>query len=720
MSDVSSYPEYDLSTISSGVDYLKNGYIDYSKAVIVERALPDGYDGLKPVNRRVLETLRTSKTKGLQKSSMVSGDTMGHLHPHGDDAIYQAMVLMTDINGSCAFHTLDGHGTFGHVYSTEKAAAKRYTEVKLSAWSSEYFGEMDGINMIPNFDSTRSEPDVLPVSFPAVLVNSTSGIAVGFKCNIPSFNFVDVCNLVIEYIQDGCCHTVIAPDFVTGGYYVKNDKELMKLMKAGVAKLKLRGKCIVDGKQIHVTEIPFSKTIQRIISQVNNLETNCISNAYDADDFSHDIKFTVNCSSKNRTDEAVFELYKNTDFQSTYNADITVVIDGAPKRVGVWGLIEYWVEKRKKILKKSYECRIEEFKASIREALAFMEIINSGDKKLELVNIIAKNGRSAGAQYIIDNFTREQVPTDLVDFCSSRSLPSYHDGGKYASEYNRLKPELDRLQSEIGDLDGVILSQMNSLKSKYGSKFERRTEITTKDYIFSEDEEIEDKYVDTTPCVYEFRRTGFIKKLRTASNDADVDFVIHGTSSDTLIAFDNRGRLLRVYGQDLSLNSISDVGTYLPIYLNINEQDDYLITWIGKLDGRELMLLYKDGNVGFVNTSEWDNSNRNVKVLNRGIASSVADKLGAVLADIPEMLFVSDEEGRIAYVYTADIKRKDRTAKTRAFELIRGCLLDSYVGMPITKGILYLANIQSYHGKLKFIQALEDFNGDADDFTNMF
>lgn len=714
--------KYDLSTISSGVEYLKNGYIEYAEEVITGRALPDGYDGLKPVNRRVLDILRTSKVKGLQKSGSVSSETMGKLHPHGDDAIYQAMVLMTDKNGSVAFPTLKGHGSFGHVYSTDAPAAKRYTEVQLLDQAQEYFGEMEGVDMIPNFDSTRSEPKILPVSFPAVLVNSTSGIAVGFKCNIPSFNFVDVCNLVIEYINDGYCHTVIEPDFVTGGYYVKNDKELMKLMKGGLARLKLRGKCIIDGKCIHVIEVPYTKTANRLISQINNLEASCIVNAYDPDDHSHTALVTVNCPSKNRTEEAVFELYKNTDFQCSYSADITVVIDGAPKRLGVWGVIEYWVGKRREILRRDYEVRIRDYKESMREALAFMEVVNARDKCKELVNIITDSGSSAGATYIRNNFTREQVPEDLITFCSSRSLPSYHDGGKYANEYSRLKVHLDEMESDLEDLDNVIVRQMKNLIAKYGNALKRRTEVTTKDYIFSEEEDSSnEKYVDSTPCVYEFKKSGFLRKAKTESFADDVDYVIHATSSDTLIAFDNRGRLLRIYCQDLPLSG-SDIGTYLPVYLNLEETDDYRITWIGKLDGRELMLLYKDGNVGFVDTSEWDDSGRNVKVLNRGIAASVADKLGAVLEDIPEMLFVSDTEGRIAYTYTKDIKHKDRTAKTRVFEMPRNSTaeLDSFVGLPMSKGVLYLDNIRNYDNKLRHLNNVDDFRGSPEDFTIMF
>lgn len=708
---------YDLSTISSGIDYLKDGYIDYAKEVISGRALPDLYDGLKPVNRRILETLRTGKvTKSFMKSARIDGNVLA-LHPHGNSSVYQAMVLMTDKNGSLAFPLLAGSGNFGGVYKEDPAAADRYTEAKLHGNTEEYFGEMNGIDFVPNFDSTLSEPVVFPVNFPAVLVNSTSGIAVGFRSNIPSFNFVDVCNLVLEYIDNGVCTTVIEPDFVTGGYYVRNNKELQKLMQAGTGKIKLRAKTITDGKKIIVTEVPYGKTIQRLIKQVNDLNTSSIRNAYDTDDFDHGAGFTVDCSSKGRVDEALYTMFKDTDMQYTYSADITVVQDGVPKRMGVWNIIEQWVIWRRSVLTKEYTHQYEALKESLREASAFMCIVNDYDKRMELVRLIADSGRDAGKKYIRENFTREQIPEDLIDFCASRSLPSYHNGGKYASIFTTGKAQLDSLQNSLDNIDNVIKVQIKSLISKYGSMMKRRTEITTKDYEFSEDSKTTEKVVDTSYCVYEIKNN-FLKKLRVASGDPTIDYYVEGTASDTLIAFDNRGRLLRIYCQDLPLNG-TDIGTYLPTYFNLNESDDYKITYVGKLDGKELMLLYKDGNVGFVDTSEWVDNNRNVRVLQKGIAVSSAPLLGKVLEQIPEMIWVSDEAGNIAWANTADIKHKDRTAKTRVFNLKGNTLIDSYICTDFTSGMMLVNNYGDYAGSLRPLKDINDFRGDPNDFIYM-
>lgn len=711
-------PVYDLTTISSGVDYLKDGYLEYAREVITGRALADCYDGLKPVNRRILATLYADKvTKTHMKSARVSGNVLA-LHPHGEGSVYAAMILMTQRNGSLAFPLLDGAGNFGGVYKDDPPAAMRYTEVKLHAGTKEYFGQMNGITEVPNFDSTLTEPEVLPVSFPAVLVNSTSGIAVGFRSNIPSFNFEDVCNLVIEYIEKGQCTTVIEPDFVTGGYYVRNQKELLKLMRAGSGKLKLRAKHIVDGKKIVVTEVPFGKTIQKLIRQINNLNESSIRNAYDTDDFDHGTGFTVDCASKNRVNEALYVMLKNTDLQYMYSADITVVLNGTPKRMGVWEIIAEWTDWRRGVVKKELEYQRESLLYSIREARAFMAIVNSYDKRMELVRIIADKGRAAGKTYIRDNFTREEVPEDLIDFCASRPLPAYHDGGKLHEVYLNGEKQVKALESQISSVDTVIVNEMKRLIREYGPKMQRRTEVTTRDYEFTESEKTTEKFVDTSQCLFELK-DNFIRKLRYAAPSSSAQYVIDGKADDTLIAFDNRGRILRIYGPDLPLSGASDVGIYLPNYLGLKESDDYKVLWMGKMEGQELMLLYKDGNVGFVDTSEWVGNSRNVKVLQRGISPTSAPNLGAVLEDIPEMIYVSDTDGNLAWASVADIKRKDRTAKTRVFDLYRGKMLDSYLLADFAVGTVLVNNYGVYANKLKPLPDISDFRGDVNEFKDM-
>ena len=453
------------SLISPGLFYLARGYIEYSQEVITNRALPDEYDGLKPVNRRILATLFQKKVTSLMKSATLSGDVL-HLHPHGDASVYQALVLMTDKNGGLAFPVVKGQGNFGGVFTTDKPAAPRYTNVMLHPWAKEYFEEKHGINYIPNYDATTTEPERLPVSFPAVLVNATSGIAVGFKTTIPSFNFNDVCDLVIEYLKDGKCSTVICPDFVTGGYYIKDKKELQKLMLTGVGKIKLRGKAKIKDKQILATEIPYGKTIQGIVSKILDKNIPSIRSAYNADDKTKKFKFKVDCTTKSRAEEALYTIYKDSDFQYTMSADITVIREGVPVRVGVWQIIEDWTNWRKKVLTKEYNYQIGLAKKSAEEANAVMLLINSG-KKDDFVKVVTTQGRNAGRQFLQDNFTREELNNDMIDFVGSREISVYYDGGRYKTLEEESNKAVHDIEYKISHLDEIIIDQMEKLKKKY-------------------------------------------------------------------------------------------------------------------------------------------------------------------------------------------------------------------------------------------------------------
>lgn len=715
---------YDASSVSPSVSYLINGYVDYARAVICERALASLYDGLKPVHRRIIYTLDVLKVKDKLKSSNVTGKCLTY-HPHSPSAVYEAAVLMTEKNGSWAFPLLTGQGSFGGFFKTDPAAAERYTSLGLNKeYTDQFLGEMNGIQFVPNFDSTTTEPELLPVSFPAVLVNSTTGIAVGFRSNIPSFNFVDVCNLVKEYVQKGYCETVIMPDFVGGGYYIRDDKELQKLMTTGTAKIKLRGKANINGKTIDVYEIPYGKTIQGILKQINKKDYNFIKTAYDVDDFDHNLLYTVECKNKSQVQEALYYMCKDTDYQYNFSADITVVQNNKPVRLGVWDVIAEWVKWRRQVIIKNEKVRLDWLLDESKKVRAFMELISKSELKETFVQTASKQGKSKAIEYLKQNFDNDLFDDEVCEWVVTRRLSEFNNGGKYAGKLNDIMAQIEGSKSIIDDVDSEIIRQMNTLIAKFGSRLARRTEVTTEDYNFTEEKGKKEVVKDTSSCHYAFKN-GFLRKLRLPVNDNGVQFQFAGTSSDTLVAIDNRGRVLRVYCNELPTHAVSDTGIYLPNYFGLKESDDYKITWIGRLDGRKYMLLYKDGNVGVLDTSEWIGNNRNVRILEKGIARACAEYLGAVVPidDLDEfnkcMLFVSDTAGRIAYRQLSELKHKDRTAKTRAFNLTKGAEIDCYAIMPTPKGCMLLPNLAEYNGKLKEFNMAES-RVVPSDFTMFF
>ena len=231
--------------------------------------------------------------------------------------------------------------------------------------------------------------------------------------------------------------------------------------------------------------------------------------------------------------------------------------------------------------------------------------------------------------------------------------------------------------------------------------------------FIEEDGNTKVKVEDSSEVYYAFKG-GFLRKCRMNIDDKQAA-VFQGKANDTLIAFDNRGRLLRIYCSDIPLHGKTDLGTYLPTYLGIEEGNDYSITWIGRLSGATLLLLYNDGNIGFVDTSEWDSSTRRVKVLERGISSVCANKLCAVFEEIPKYLFVTDTSGKLGWVVTSELKRKDRTAKTKVFNVNPKERIDSVAYFDEDRCLLNLVDAMRFKDKMKKIKP-GDFIGDESIF----
>lgn len=700
----------DLDCFEGGLDNLVSGYLEYALEVIKNRALPDGRDGLKPVNRRILETLRQSKTKGLQKCQDISGATL-RLHPHGDRAVYSALVRMVDSNMSLNIPTIQGHGTFGAVYKTDAPAAARYTECKLHENATDYFGEMDGVDIVPNYNGTCKEPAVLPVSYPALLCNASSGIAVGFRCNFPAFNFNDVIDLTIERLKTGKCTSVIYPDFSSGGYYIKNEKEIRKIMLTGKGKLKLRGKTRIDGKHIETFEYPYGVTLQYIKKQIEDKNIDGVQNVSDYDGFTTSGLLNIECRSKNRVDDVLLSLYKGTDLQSTFSVDMTAIVDDKPLTKGVYDWIEVWVDWRKEVLTKQYTKVVDAWKAELPRLSALMKLIQKTDVRDEMSRKALHESDGSAIKYLQEQFKNDEEFTyDTCNWLANRRLSQLRDGGKYKSRYDSLTNSILAYENMLNDLDGTIITQLEKLKAEKGKNFPRRTELTTTDYNFTSIEEEEIK--DESLCYYTYK-DGFIRKLSYPPYDSDKYTVIEGTACDTLIGVDNRGRILRVYGENLPYSQESEMGIYLPKHLDLDETADYKVLWLDRLDGCKKMLTYTDGTVSFLDTSEWLENSRKVKVIERGI-STHADKL-FYIGDVPEYLFVCDTECRMSQIPVALIKQKARTARTRVFNCKGQMAYVAYTGNE--DGMTLINNMQDYIApKMSYIDLDKDLVGNEDVF----
>ena len=665
--------------------YLLDVYIDFCKEIIVNRAIPS-IDGLKPVQRRLLYILHEYKikNKGLIKSQRITSDVMGRLHPHGDS--YDAFVKMVDKRSAFNIPLVAGKGNFGSVYSSKSASAPRYTEAELHSNALEYFHQMDGVDFEPSFDETELEPTLLPVSYPSILVNATQGIAVGIASYIPSFSILDVVDATIEYLKTGKITKVLTPDFAGGATYVKNDEELKKIMTTGKGKIKLRGKVEINGKEISIKDLPMGVTVENLIKQINDLEDKNIVDCKNLTDKSG-MEVRVYCSTLKSVNSVLLNLYKETKLQTTITANMRVIVDGVPKLLGVYGIIEEWCKFRKNVVKKQYMHDTEQLKRKAMLAQARYLYLEDDEAVDKFIEIIRSKGKTEAKKYLSGKFP--ELGKDEINSIASIGLDKLSDSGVFKKEYEELASKVRVNESIIEDATDAIISDLERVRGKYSS-YKRKTDVTDIEYEFSENDN--EEIIDNSPC-YVLIKENFIKKVTTSSffKEENYDCVIETRANETLVGIDNMGRVVRVYLKDIPYTASSELGTYIPTYLGLEDSD---VLWIQELDSSKKMLMYNDGRVGFLDLEEWYGNTRCVKVIENGVSSEV-DKLIGVF-DVPESIIIQTTAGKFAIEYTKNIPVKSRTARKMVFKLADGERIVNYAPLSIEESLRVLKNHERY------------------------
>jgi DNA gyrase subunit A len=368
-------------------EQMKSAYIDYSMSVIVSRALPDVRDGLKPVHRRVLygmEELGVQSNKPYKKSARIVGEVLGKYHPHGDSSVYMTMVRMAQI-WSMRYPLVDGQGNFGSV-DGDSPAAMRYTEARLSKIAEEMLSDLDKntVDFQPNFDESLQEPTVMPTRLPNLLVNGTSGIAVGMATNMPPHNLSDTIDAIIAYVDknhieiDDLIKIIKAPDFPTGGT-IYGYQGVIESYLTGRGRIVLRGKAHIETtpngrEKIIITEIPYqvnkAELIIKIADLVNEKKIEGISNVNDESD-RNGMRIVVDIKKDEISNVVLNKLYKYTLLQSTFNVNNIALVNGRPRLLNLKQLIKYFVQHRHDVVirRTQYELDQAEKRAHILEGL---------------------------------------------------------------------------------------------------------------------------------------------------------------------------------------------------------------------------------------------------------------------------------------------------------------------------------------------------------------
>ena len=561
---------------------METSYIDYAMSVIAARALPDVRDGLKPVQRRVLYSmieLNNGPDKPHRKCARIVGDTMGKYHPHGDSSIYGALVNMAQ-EWSFRYTLVDGHGNFGSV-DGDGAAAMRYTEARLSKISMEMLADInkDTVDFVPNFDETEKEPTVMPARFPNLLVNGTTGIAVGMATNIPPHNLREVINAVVKIIDnevnedrateiDELLSIVKGPDFPTGAM-ILGTAGINEAYRTGRGKIRVRAISNIEPMQngknrIVVTELPYmvnkARLIEKIAELVRDKKIDGITDLRDESD-RQGMRICIELRRDVNPNVILNQLYKHTQMQDTFGVIMLALVDNQPKVLNLYEVLNYYLIHQKDVVTRrtKYDLNKAEERAHILQGLLI-----ALDNIDEVINIIRSSKNTPEAkERLIERFALSEAQAQAIVDMRLRALTGL-EREKLEGEYAALMEQIAYLKGILADekkLLGVIREEILLIADKYGD--ERKTSIGFDEYDIS----MEDM-IPVTNTVVAMTKLGYIKRMSLDNFRAqhrggkgikgmetiDEDYIeelLMTTSHHYMMFFTNSGRVYRMKAYEI-------------------------------------------------------------------------------------------------------------------------------------------------------------------------
>ena len=622
---------------------METSYIDYAMSVIASRALPDVRDGLKPVQRRILfsmNEMNNTYDKPHKKCARIVGDTMGKYHPHGDSSIYGALVNMAQ-PWSMRYTLVDGHGNFGSV-DGDGAAAMRYTEARLSKISSHMIEDLgkNTVKFMPNYDETEKEPEVLPARFPNLLVNGTTGIAVGMATNIPPHNLREVIGAVVKLIDneiaekettiDELMEVVKGPDFPTGGI-ILGTAGINEAYRTGRGKIRVRAVTDIEpmdnGKnRIVVTELPYlvnkAKLIEKIAELHKDKKIDGITALRDESD-REGMRVVIELRRDVNPSVILNLLYKHTQLQDTFGVINLALVNGEPKVLNLFELLNYYLIHQKDVVTRrtQYDLNKAEERAHIVQGLIIAQ-----DNIDEVISIIRSSQTTAEAKTrLMERFELSDAQSQAIVDMRLKALTGL-EREKLEAEYEALMEQIAELRAILADekkLLGVIREEILVISNKYGD--ERRTQIGFDEYDMS----MED-LIPETNTVITMTKVGYIKRMSTDNFKAqhrggkgikgmetiEDDFIVEmlmTTSHHYLMFFTNAGRVYRIKAYEIPEASRTSRGTALIniIPLQPDEKITAMIPIKEYEEGKYLFMATAKGMVKKTPIKDYENVRKN-------------------------------------------------------------------------------------------------------------
>ena len=708
---------------------MEDSYIDYAMSVIASRALPDVRDGLKPVQRRVLfsmKELSNTPDKPHRKCARIVGDTMGKYHPHGDSSIYGSLVNMAQ-EWNFRYPLVDGHGNFGSE-DGDGAAAMRYTEARLSKISMELLSGLDKntVDFIPNFDETEMEPTVLPARFPNLLVNGTTGIAVGMATNIPPHNLREVISAVVKIIDnkinedreteiDEILPLVKAPDFPTGGT-ILGTKGVEEAYRTGRGKIKVRAVCNIEtlenGKtQIIVTELPYMVNKAKLIEKIAELhEDKKIDGLTDIRDESNREGTRVVIELRRDVNANVFlnKLYKHTQLQDTFGVIMLALTNNQPKVMNLLDILLYYLKHQEEVVTRRTQFDLDEAE---RKDHILQGLLIALDNIDEVISIIRNSANTPEAkEKLIERFGLSDAQSQAIVDMRLKTLTGL-ESEKIEEQHRELVKLIGELKAILGDkkiLLGVIKDEITTIAEKFGD--DRRTKIGFDDDDISIEDMIPDENV-----VIAMTNLGYIKRMTmdnfhsqnrggkgikgmsTINDDYIEDLLMTNTHNDVMF-YTNLGRVYRLRGYEIPEAGRTARGTAIINLLQLQpgEKISAMIPLTSIEEHKNLFFITKKGICKKTSIQEFANIRKNGLI---AININEDDELIDVkTTDKDNMIFIVTKNAMCIEFKETDVRCTSRNSiGVKGINLDEG---DEVVGMQIdTQGESLLLVTENGIGK---------------------
>ncbi len=654
------------------VDTLTSNYMPYAMSVILSRAIPE-IDGLKPSHRKLLYTMfNMGLLQGNTiKSANIVGRTM-QLNPHGDASIYETMIRLSRGNESLLYPYVESKGNFGKAYSKNMMyAASRYTEAKLAPIAKELFEDInkDTVDFVDNYDNTMQEPTLLPVTFPSILANVTTGIAVGMASSIASFNLRELCDTTIALIKNPeheISETLLAPDFVGGGYVIYDREELEKIYTTGRGSVKVRAKYHYDKAYncIDITEIPPTTTSEAIIDKIVELvkgnKVKELSDIRDETDLKG-LRITLDLKRGTDADKLMTKLYKMTPLEDTFSCNFNVLINGYPRVLGVDGILKEWIDFRLNCVRRRTQYTLDKKSGRLHLLQGLEKILLDIDKAIRIIR--QTEAESEVVPNLMIGFGIDKVQAEYVAEIKLRHL-----NREYILKRTK---DIEDLIKEIAELEGILASknklkkiivkELEAVAGKYAG--ERKSQIL---YSVEEFEGTEEAEVPDYPVTLFITKEGYLNKIRTANlrmsgeqkvkeGDA-VERTFECSNKDELLVFTDKAQVYKAKVDDFADSKASQLGTFVASQLEMDADEKTIFICVLREYKGFMMFAFENGKVAKVDITAYKTKTNRKKLL-KAYSNKVPLAAMEYIEEDTEVVLTSTS-GRMLLLNTAALNAK--------------------------------------------------------------